>query len=70
VVTAGGENGIDCRASHSIIEANIVSECEGYGYNNAAEFVQLYNNDLSENVLGGINISLGGSTISQGNNLV
>ena len=48
VVTEGGENGIDCRASHSIIEGNIVTRCKAYGYNNAADFIQLRNNDLQE----------------------
>ena len=69
VVTEGGQNGIDCRASHSIVEGNIVHKCNMYGYNNAADFVQLRNNDLSGNILGGINISSGGASLSQSGNL-
>jgi parallel beta-helix repeat protein len=70
IVTNGGENGIDCRASHSIIVGNIVNNCKRYGYNNAADNIQLRNNDLSGNILGSINISSGASTFSQSGNVI
>lgn len=70
VVTDGGANGIDCRATHSIIECNIVHNCKEYGYKNAADFVQLHNNDLSKNVLGGVNIVSGEASFAQSGNLV
>ena len=57
VVTDSDANGIDCRASHSITECDVVHNCKEFGYNNAADFVQLRNNDLSGNDLGGVNIA-------------
>jgi hypothetical protein len=47
-----------------------VHSCNNYGYNDAADFVQLCNNDLSKNGLGGVNIVSGGASLAQPGDLV